>query len=349
MSPLSASNHIETGSTDPKRLVEIDLIVGFAIALVVLGHFADRSSQGIDWYVWLKTWIYKFHMPLFMFTSGVVAYHAGKIPGTIADYFRYIRRKLWRLGAPFLLVGLTLVFAKWAIQALLAAEVALSLLADELLRLFIYTSESAAGFLWYLVVLFELLIVAPLALKISGDRPVLVAMIAVILNLSRITFDYSNFLMFDFFIQFSLFFSIGQIYCRHREAALSTIGRYPLCWVVFMSMFILSFSIVPHIEDDFSKVIIGTLSIPAFLSFFLFFQNGKLKKFLCFLSEFSMTIYLFNSITIGILRGAMIYLVGFSSGAFLIMTPIFFVSGILVPILSYKYVFQKVGLGRVLK
>lgn len=46
----------------PPRLREFDIMKGFGILLVVLGHLNIPS--------WLHTWIYGFHMPLFFFVAG---------------------------------------------------------------------------------------------------------------------------------------------------------------------------------------------------------------------------------------------------------------------------------------
>lgn len=50
------------------RIYWIDYLKAFAMFLVVLGH------SGLDNDSFLKTWIYGFHMPLFMFVSGFFAH-----------------------------------------------------------------------------------------------------------------------------------------------------------------------------------------------------------------------------------------------------------------------------------
>lgn len=50
------------------RVYWIDYLKAFAIFLVVLGH------SGLDDDGWLKSWIYGFHMPLFVFVSGFFAH-----------------------------------------------------------------------------------------------------------------------------------------------------------------------------------------------------------------------------------------------------------------------------------
>ena len=48
------------------RLVSIDMMVGLAMILVVMGHFTLGFEP--DWYGnGLHNWIYSFHMQLFLF------------------------------------------------------------------------------------------------------------------------------------------------------------------------------------------------------------------------------------------------------------------------------------------
>lgn len=53
------------------RISYIDQLKGIAIFLVVLGHVIEHNA-GRDNFLW--TLIYSFHMPLFMFVSGYLAY-----------------------------------------------------------------------------------------------------------------------------------------------------------------------------------------------------------------------------------------------------------------------------------
>lgn len=47
------------------RLVHFDIAKAIAIILVVIGHYYPENAPG--WYLALHSWIYTFHMPLFMF------------------------------------------------------------------------------------------------------------------------------------------------------------------------------------------------------------------------------------------------------------------------------------------
>ena len=57
----------------PPRNHHIDALKGVAIMLVVLGHSIQATVPNMDTN-WLFCWIYSFHMPLFMFLSGYIAF-----------------------------------------------------------------------------------------------------------------------------------------------------------------------------------------------------------------------------------------------------------------------------------
>lgn len=87
-----------------KRISYIDQIKGFAIFLVVLGHVVEHNA-GRDNCLW--TFIYSFHMPLFMFVSGYLAYVTFKIEQlNFSSVISYISKKSRTLLLPFLSWGI---------------------------------------------------------------------------------------------------------------------------------------------------------------------------------------------------------------------------------------------------
>jgi len=80
-----------------ERLYDMDRLKGIAIFLVVLGHIVARGGipEGADWFMLLKEYVYKFHMPLFMFTSGAIFFYTYERykPTTIKSYWAYVVTK----------------------------------------------------------------------------------------------------------------------------------------------------------------------------------------------------------------------------------------------------------------
>lgn len=79
----------------------IDCIRGIAIFLVILGHVLQCFSCNSDQYLTNKIYlnIYSFHMPLFMFISGVV-YKKSLISG-----HANLKRRTVQLIYPYILWG----------------------------------------------------------------------------------------------------------------------------------------------------------------------------------------------------------------------------------------------------
>lgn len=77
------------------RLVEVDFLKGIAIVLVILGHVLQYSLS--EPYINpLFNFIYSFHMPLFVFISGLLSY---KDTSSLMD----IKKRAYQLLLPFLL------------------------------------------------------------------------------------------------------------------------------------------------------------------------------------------------------------------------------------------------------
>lgn len=84
------------------RIIYIDALKGLAIILVVWGHIAEKS-MGIENTSF--NWMYSsFHMPLFIFLSGLFAYKDMKQPSWNYIWL-FLKKKAVRILLPFLIVG----------------------------------------------------------------------------------------------------------------------------------------------------------------------------------------------------------------------------------------------------
>lgn len=55
-----------------QRIISLDIAKAICIVLVVIGHCLPENAP--NWYQQIVDFIYKFHMPLFMFASGYIIY-----------------------------------------------------------------------------------------------------------------------------------------------------------------------------------------------------------------------------------------------------------------------------------
>lgn len=78
-----------------KRIAYVDFLKAFAIATVLLGHSVEQLSGDAFWDHPIWTFLYSFHMPLFMFLSGLFFKSALR-----KGFGEVLRVKLVRLGVP---------------------------------------------------------------------------------------------------------------------------------------------------------------------------------------------------------------------------------------------------------
>ena len=90
-----------------KRIAYIDFLKAFAIATVLLGHSVEQLSGDAFWDHPIWSFLYSFHMPLFMFVSGLFFKSALR-----KDFRTVLGGKLVQLGLPSVsafLVGLAIL------------------------------------------------------------------------------------------------------------------------------------------------------------------------------------------------------------------------------------------------
>src|ERR1035437_9035652 len=79
-----------------KQIEFIDIMKGFAILLVVVGHFYLRNVSPFGYEIPVYNFIYTFHMPLFFFAGGYLAFisyksiHVSEFPKFLLNKFRAI-------------------------------------------------------------------------------------------------------------------------------------------------------------------------------------------------------------------------------------------------------------------
>jgi fucose 4-O-acetylase-like acetyltransferase len=159
----------------------ISFLQAFAIVLVVAGHLGDTESAV---YGVINSWIYAFHMPLFMFISGFLM----KYTAADADIEprTFIGKKAVRLLAPYFVIS-TLVFPIKALLSRWAARPIEMSWADYFHQL-IYPADNVVFYFWYLPTLFFIFVIAACALRWVGRDWVIAALMAV--SLAARAFDW---------------------------------------------------------------------------------------------------------------------------------------------------------------
>jgi fucose 4-O-acetylase-like acetyltransferase len=170
-SATAAQRSLAASARRPDFLADIERAKGLAIILVVIGHVVAREPPANnEWYVALKSAIYAFHMPFFMYLGGYVFFHIGDALYPRPSYGTYLIRRAERLLIPFLSLGLLILVAKFAAERFLHVNNKPASLSDGLESLFWNTGQSPATSVWYIFVLFIYCGITPLLVRLSQGR-----------------------------------------------------------------------------------------------------------------------------------------------------------------------------------
>ncbi len=186
----------------------MDLLKAFAIFSVLLGHATEQLSGGLFWDHPVWTFIYSYHMPLFMFVSGFF------FPSSLKrSYGEVCRIKLRQLGIPSL--------TAFAIACAIMLSMGVRAIAD-------LCEFSFAGFLncvWFLkCLLLCYLVMYPLCKGLHRDWvAALVATVLVIL------LPGAQVVNFNFMLPM---FCLGMLVGRRREG----MERHRVIWMVLSAV-----------------------------------------------------------------------------------------------------------------
>jgi|GEM_PF-1165179 len=322
-----------------KRLLDIDRATGLAIAMVVLGHLASgKIYPGAEWYYALKTVIYSFHMPLFMFLSGVISYYTYKPINDMRDYRAYVYKKFMRFIPAYLLFSVIVFVGKILASYLFNIDNPVQSIFDYFEILYL-PQQSFNMSLWYIYVLFEICIFFSLFLALFKKVEYLLIP-AVILHFIYIP----NVMAFSLFCEYLLYFSLGCICMKHYKfytRYLDKIGGvFLIVWLGVMAYcYYYVYVFQPEASLPIPKTLTGLLSIPA-VHFLVRLSVFEKMQWLGYLGMFSFPIYLMNTIVIGIIKGATFTVTSLDYHQFHVMVPFLVIAGLLIPIVVKKYLLR---------
>jgi len=208
---------------------------------------ASRGQEGIDFYVNLKSLIYKFHMPFFLFLSGYISGYTYKKLKNFKEYILFVKKKILRLFPAYLLLSIIFLFGKYIFGSS-------NSIIDGLINIFVYPSSGNSGFLWYIYVLFLYNLIMPLIIFTVKNYFFIFFLIATILSL----FTFPDFLNLNFFFWYLPFFMLGCFLSNHIEKY-----SYLLSKIGFLSlMLFVLWSVLEYLQIiDIPKILVGFLSI----------------------------------------------------------------------------------------
>lgn len=325
-----------TATAPAPRLVDLDRGKGLAILLVVFGHLilSSKVPDGHAWYGWAKHAVYAFHMPFFMYLSGVAFFHANGHKALSTGYSTFVWRRAARLLVPFFLFGVLVVIGKFFAGQFIDVDDSPPGVLEGLRHLIFDTGSSPALFIWYIYVLFVFCAATPLLWAASGGRMAIPLVVAAVLFCIPLGTDF----YLDQIRKHYIFFVLGGVVAIHRAAAMALFRRF---FPVAAACFVASFGLLlVDALGDFQKLIVGTLSIPV-LHQLVRLPLFERDKILAYFGNHSFAIYLFNTICIGLAKPLLAMVVPFKGPFVLPVIVLLFLAGAIGPILIKLCLFQR--------
>ncbi len=318
------------------RLISFDIAKALCIILVVIGHYFPGDSP--QWYVIFRSWIYSFHMPLFMFASGYI-YMAFKRD---EPYTAFVMKKNRRLMIPYFVVSVIVVSIKLATQSSMYVENPVTVMSYVKI---LYLPE-AGYFLWFVWSLFTMFLLVPL-FKTKMARLVLFV-IAIVLHYLSVEgsaiFALQNSMhMFVYFMLGVCCVDWGFSSIMVRMNAWAYRGICLMTVVCFAAISVLRYGF------DFSGVgrllpWLGIASVMAVSVFFVRFAKGWSLSLIMTISASNYIIYLFHTTFEGFAKAALQKLhIQIINGeiTFIIGAVFVILCGVICPILLHHFVLQR--------
>jgi fucose 4-O-acetylase-like acetyltransferase len=331
----------EAAARRPDFLADIERAKGLAIILVVIGHIVAREPpKDNEWYVVLKSAIYAFHMPFFMYLGGLVFFHIGDAVQPRPNYGTYLIRRAERLLIPFLSLGLLILLGKLVAERFVHVDNTPTGFWEGMKSLFWTTGQSPATSVWYIFVLFVYCGVTPILVRLSHGRLWPALLLAAALHC--LTFPEIAYL--DRVTYFFVYFVIGCVAGKYRTQTMQLIDTtLPISGVVFsVSLVLATMQVEPMLTGT-----ICALSSMAFIHGLMRTNWLDGSDALLWFGKYSFVIYLFNTLTIGLTKGVLLKAAPWDGTNFLGFFPILLMSGLIGPVLLKRFLLDRFAvLGR---
>jgi fucose 4-O-acetylase-like acetyltransferase len=306
------------------RLLDIDAARGLAIVLVVIGHVTSwKMPLGNHWYLILMILIYRFHMPLFMALTGITFALSLPYFRAWAEVGAFSIRRVTRLLIPYLVIGLVTITGKSVAQHFMHVDNPSRGFIEDVDMLLLVPTEGVARSLWFVYVLSIYLALIPALFYCFGRRPILLLVIALALQLG----DWTEVLALNSVVYYLPFFAGGMILWIYRAAwSPMSPSVFWVSAVLFATVLALS------IPLGIPKWLTGTLSVPAVIGLV---QNvpSNIQSALGWLGRYSLSIYLFNGLAMGIVKGLLLKVLPWDGLNFLLYFPLLVMVGVALPLI----------------
>ncbi len=325
-----------------QRRADIDLAKGFAILLVVFGHLVARADPAnVHWYEPLRRAVYAFHMPLFLYLSGLVSVLSGAALRPRAALGRLAAAQARRLLLPFFGLGVLIVLGKVLCGQVMAVDNAPAGLWAGLLGLLWHTARSPALSIWYLFVLFVVSLGTVAWLDGRARRlPWLLAFLLALYALPLPGYCYAD-RIGTYAVFFGLGLSAGVLGARWN-------AFMDRLWPLLLALLMVCLAGVAWFgaswPEKYVLLPVGALSMPAIHGWLRYVAASSPGVILLLLGRYSFMIYLFNTLFIGFTKGMLLHFCSWDGGNFLPFAMVLMTAGTLGPVGLKQILFRRVGI-----
>lgn len=319
--------------SDDRRITEIDVAKGIGITLVVMGHMVARDAQpaGNNWWVVWHEHLYSFHMAFFFFLSGYVFFL--KTPSRWVDR---LHKSAAKLVPAYVLFALIVYLAKLAAVRFLHVDRPVSQPLQEVLLLVSYPTEGFAQFLWFIITLLMIMLTVTLLRSWITRFLGVALLISFLMHVLSVTDHVTGFLALHQFTRYAIFFLLAAVCHRAPDVWSMTVLRYG---AISFGLFILVLIVIP---TRWLPTVAALLSLPALFALAHWASRWRfLRHPLDFLGRNSLTIFLMNSLAMGLIRAAVFKVWDWDGWHFFVVAPVLLTAGLLMPIAAQRWLFSR--------
>lgn len=257
----------------------ISFLQVFGIILVVIGHSFVGSGHQND--IFIRKWIYSFHMPLFIFISGyLLRYGIECKKGAMSDISLwgkkgFVYKKILRLLVPYLAISCIAYFPKAILSSFAIRSMDISFIG--FMKMLLYPCNNIVGPLWFLPTLFLIFIIVVLVgCFVKGNRRSLQFLVVGVLLIHLFNPFHNIMFLYISGVFFYLFYFIFGYYFYYEKLG-KTIAAYPIFFALltFLLSVVLLFlpvfwgkEVLTSVNGIFMSIALGYLYVNYHCTFF---------------------------------------------------------------------------------
>ncbi len=284
----------------PKKIYyeNVDILRGFAILLMVLGHAVAKENVMTDsssWCQGIYKFIYSFHMPLFFIISGFCF-------SRYENYGKFLLHKSRYLLVPYFIFNFITMILQRLLPFFTLVE---NNLQEEMKQIFFF-----GGSIWFVYVLFVIMVIFPLLEKLINDRLERAVVFFAVFEIVHITWG-DNIGIFcisqvTYYLPYFIFGHMIRIVMNNKDNLSQFLEKKYVKISLALMLLIVDFGILYVRKYWGGNYMLKVLAafIGSAVSYLLIssLRNLKIRAMLKEFGQYSLQIYLFNGYFISVSR-----------------------------------------------